>query len=99
MGFCNDEVDCLGPIGFDMGSCRIKVKIVGNYNAGTAQAAKEDMFSGTALMGRQDVFEPGELLHLLFKAVKGATAGVAFIALHHRSPLGSTQSSGTGVGQ
>src|ERR1051326_4946010 len=60
---------------------------------------KKDALRGAALVGRNHMLEPGEILHHALEAVETFTAGIGFIAAHHGRPLLGGHGAGAGVGQ
>src|SRR5690606_19621030 len=68
---------------FDVGAGGVEVGVVGDDVTRLEQRAEKDTFGGPALMGGDDVLEPGDGAHRFLKAVEAARPGVGLVAAHH----------------
>ena len=83
----NHQVYRRRPGMFHVGAGRIKVGVVGNGLSCAADDREQNALRRPALVRRNDMGVPGELLHRGLKAVKAVAAGIGVIAAHHRRPL------------
>ena len=81
------QVAGLGAGGFDVGPRRVEVRVVRHYVAAPAHRAEQNALGRPALMHRQNVLEPRDLVYGPVELVKRRAAGVALIALQHPAPL------------
>ena len=85
--FFNHQVNgfCTGK--FDIGSCRIKMGVIGYLFTLPTNDGKQYFFCCPPLMGWDDMFKGHDFSHGLIKAEKTFAAGVTFISSLNRSPL------------
>ena len=84
---------------FDIGSRRVEVAVVGNHVPGLQARRGQDALGGSPLMGRENMFEAGDLADGFFEATPRNAARVAFVAEHQRGPLSVRHRARAAVGQ
>ena len=97
--FRHHEVARLGPFDLDVRARRVEVIVVRHDVAALEDGVKEDAFRGAPLVGGDDVHEAGEIADDLLEPVERSAAGVRFVSLDERAPLGRRHGAGAGVGQ
>ena len=95
----DDEVARLRLLDLHVGPRRVEVVVVGDDLSRLEQAVEEDALGGAALVGRDDVAEPGQVLDHVAEAEEGAAPRVGLVALHDRAPLRGRHRAGAGVGE
>jgi hypothetical protein len=93
-GLVDHQIHGLRTGVFDIGSGGVEVVVVGNDFARATHQLEEDAFRRPALMGGQDMREPGELLHLVSEAIEALRTGVGLVTTHHRRPLQAAHGAG-----
>ena len=97
--FRQRQVDGASPGELDVGARGVEVGVVGNDVSGPAHHSKQDALCGPALVGGNDVTKSGEVANGIAQPEETVTAGIAFVAAHHRRPLLGGHGAGAGVGQ
>ena len=93
------HVKSSGAAILDIGPRRVEMRVVGYDLARLDRGAKQNALGRTALVGGNDVLEPGDLLDGRLEPVERARPGIRFVPAHHAGPLVGRHRSGAGVGQ
>ena len=99
LGFVGRDVDGLGLAGFDMALGRVEMGIAGDDVAFLYEIGEENVFSGSALVRRDDVRHAEKALDRSFQLVERAGAGIALVAHHEGGPLAVGHGARAGIGQ
>ncbi len=97
--FFDDEIDGFRADEFDVGTCGIEMRVIGDYVAFLAGDAEEDAFGGAALVRGNDMLVAEDVLDRAFEVVEAFASGVALVAFHNAGPLAGGHRSGAGVGE
>jgi len=93
------QVDRARPGEFDIGASRVEMGVAGNDLALLAHYVKENAFGGASLMGRDHVFEAGQVICDLLQTEEALAACIGFVAPHHGGPLIGRHGARTGIGK
>src|SRR5207248_9299877 len=72
---------------FDVGACRIEMRVVWNCDAGTARDRKQNALGCAPLVRGNDMAKPSEVLNHVLEPIETVAARVGFVAAHQRRPL------------
>ncbi len=99
MSLFGHEVPCLGALVLDIGPGGVEMGVIGHHVPGGNRGGEEDPLGRPALMGGDDVFQPGDGLHRVPEPIKGAASRIGLVTAHHSRPLGRGHGSRPRVGQ
>ncbi len=95
----DDEV-CRSPAaGADVGIGGVEVHIARHPLIRLDQHCAQNIFRRAALVGRDEMLEPEDVLHRGFETLERACAGVRLVAAHDRRPLLLAHRAGARVGE
>ncbi len=98
-GFGARKIDGFGADEFDIRTCGVEVRVVGDDVALLASAVKEDAFSRSSLVRWDHMLVAEDVLHGIAKTVEAGTAGIALVPFHDRCPLVRRHGARAGVGE
>ncbi len=93
------EVERDGSAELDVGARRVEVAVVGHHVALVAHDGEEDPLGSSALMGRDDVLEAGDVLDRVAEAEPAGASRIRLVAAHDAAPLLGAHCAGAGVGE
>jgi len=81
--FGDDQIAGVAFEIFDVGACRVEMRVVGDDLAAFDGVGKEDVFGGASLMCGDDVFEAGDVLDSRFEPIERLRSGIRLVADDH----------------
>ncbi len=99
VGLLDGDVDGESLAALDVALGGVEVGVAGDDVARFNEIAEEDVLGSTALVGRDDILEAGQLGDGVFHMIERTGTAVAFVAHHHSSPLAVAHSAGAAVGE
>src|SRR5690348_13844863 len=97
--FFDHQIDSLSTDEFDIGTRRVKVRVVGDDVTLLAGHPEKDALGGASLMCGDDVLVAKNVLNGIFEVIEALASSVAFVAFHDGSPLMRGHGSGAGIGE